>query len=284
MNWLLEPFELINGERALLAAVVIGFTNGYLSTYVVLRKSALKVGALSNSLFPGIAVAVLIAGLTQTGAFLGAVGAALVTGLGSLLVARSSRLDHDTSLAVLFTSAFALGIVLMRYLDIPSELDQWLLGNILGMSDADLWIVYGISGAALLFLTMFQRPIIVLLFEPDVAASLGIPVRRYSYIMFGLVILVLVSSIQAIGTVLSLALLTTPAATIYMLCDSPRLVFWGGAFLGAGASMISLVACYWMDVPAGAMIVVVLGFLFLVSYLFSPKYGLVRWFASRRKG
>ncbi|CAN5344137.1 metal ABC transporter permease [soil metagenome] len=275
-TWFTEPFTLINGQRALLAAVLIGFTNGYTSAYVVLKRSALKVGSLSHSLLPGIALAIMVAGLSQASAFLGAVFAALITGLGSLFIARSSRIDQDTALAVLFTTAFAAGILLMHFLDIPSELDHWLFGNILGMSDADLWTAFGIGAGATLFLTLFQRPIVVTLFEPEVAASLGIPVRALSYGLMGMLVLVLVSSIQAVGCILVLALLAAPAATVSLFSDSPRTLFWAGGAVGAAGSALALVAAYHLDLPAGSSIVVVLGLIFALAYTTSPKYGLAK--------
>jgi len=152
------------------------------------------------------------------------------------------------------------------------------------MSDADLWIVFGISATALLFLTLFQRPIIVTLFEPEVAASLGIPVRMISYVMFTLVILVLVSSLQAVGCILALALLAAPAATVYMFSDSPRTLFWGGAVLGSVSSAIALIVSYWLDLPAGSTIVVILGIIFSLAYFLSPKYGVARCFFREKHG
>jgi ABC-type Mn2+/Zn2+ transport system permease subunit len=282
MDWLTEPIAFANGQRALAAALLIGFTNGFVSAYVVPRKSALKVGSLSHSLLPGIALAVLVAGLTQASAFLGAAFAALITGLASLFISRSSRLDQDTALAVLFTTAFSAGVVLLHYLDVPNELDHWLFGNILGMSDADLWTVFGISATALVALTLLQRPLVVMLFEPTVAAASGVPVRALSYLMFTLVILVLVSSLQAVGCILALGLLVTPAATVYLFSDSPQALFWGGGTLGALASAAALAAAYWLDLPAGATIVITLGLAFLAAAAASPKYGLARLATARK--
>lgn len=277
MNWLLEPFELANMQRALVAAVLIGFGNGFTSAYIVLRKSALKMGSLSHSILPGIALAVLLFGLTPLNAFTGALFGALLVGLGSIAVSNSSRLHSDTALAVLFTAAFAAGIVLLHYMDNTAELQHWLFGEILGMSDADLFIVFIITVAAVLFLALFQRPIIVTLFEPHVAASLGIPVRLLSYSLFALAILVLVSSLQAVGCILALGMLVSPAATVSMFSDSPQSLFWGGGLVGALGSAAALVAAYWLDLPAGATIVLTLGLLFALAYLLSPKYGLLRF-------
>ncbi|MFZ4765049.1 MAG: metal ABC transporter permease, partial [Roseimicrobium sp.] len=98
-------------KRALLACAMFGFANGFMSGFVVLRKSALKMGTLSHGLLPGIALAVWLIGLTQWSALAGAVFAALIIGLGSIFMSRTSRLDQDTALAILYTTAFAGGLI-----------------------------------------------------------------------------------------------------------------------------------------------------------------------------
>lgn len=281
MNWLTEPFELLIYKRALLAAIIIGFTNGYVSAYVVLRKAALKTGSLSHALLPGIAFAILIFGLTPWSAFAGAVVAALIIGLGSLMVSQTSRIDQDTALAVLYTAAFSAGIVLLGYVNAPGELEHWLFGDIRGMSDNDLWTVFIIAAASLLVLTLFQRPIIVMLFEPNVARSLGIPVTIMNYVLFALVILVLISSLQAVGCILALGLLVTPAATMLLFTDSPLRLFWGGGILGTLCSVAALVISYWLDWPTGSSIVLILGTVFVIAFLISPKYGVLRMLRQR---
>ncbi len=281
MNWLTEPFELLIYKRALLAAIIIGFTNGYVSAYVVLRKAALKTGSLSHALLPGIAFAILIFGLTPWSAFAGAVVAALIIGLGSLMVSQTSRIDQDTALAVLYTAAFSAGIVLLGYVNAPGELEHWLFGDIRGMSDNDLWTVFIIAAASLLVLTLFQRPIIVMLFEPNVARSLGIPVTIMNYVLFALVILVLISSLQAVGCILALGLLVTPAATMLLFTDSPLRLFWGGGILGTLCSVAALVISYWLDWPTGSSIVLILGAVFVIAFLISPKYGVLRMLRQR---
>ena len=276
MNWLTEPFELLIYKRALLAAIIIGFTNGYVSAYVVLRRAALKTGSLSHALLPGIAFAILLFGLTPFSAFAGAAVAALIVGLGSLLVSQTSRIDQDTALAVLFTAAFSGGIVLLQYTDAPGQLEHWLFGDIRGMSDSDLWTVFLIAAASLLVLTLFQRPIIVMLFEPNVARSLGIPVALMNYVLFALVILVLISSLQAVGCILALGLLVTPAATMLLFTDSPLCLFWGSGIVGMVCSVAALVISYWLDWPTGSSIVLVLGAVFVIAFFLSPKYGVIR--------
>lgn len=275
MSEFLQSFDLEITRRALLACLLIGFANGYVSAFVVLRKSALKIGTLSHGLLPGIALAVAVFGLFSWSVLAGALFAAIFIGLGSLFVARTSRIDHDTALAVLYTSGFGGGLILISRLGIRQKLDEWLFGGLMGMSDSDLWLAFGISAAAILLLTALQRPILILLFEPNVAASLGIPVRLLNYALFGIVILVLVSSLQAVGCILSVGLLVAPAATIYMFSDSAPVLFWGGGVLGALGSAAALVISYQLNWPAGSTITLLLGTLFAIAFVVSPRYGLL---------
>lgn len=261
-------------KRALLACLMIGFANGFVSAFVVIRKSALKIGTLSHALLPGIALAVLMVGLTQWSALGGAVFAALIVGLGSIFLSRTSRLDQDTSMGILYTTAFAVGYLILKNLDMRQQLDEWLFGSIVGMADSDLWIAFGISALAVLLLTTLQRPLLIYLFEPNIAASLGVPVRFLNYVTFGVVILVLVSSLQAVGCILSVGLLVAPAATVYLLTNNARTLFWGGGLIGAFGSVAAFFISYPLGWSVSATIIIVLGSIFLLAYIFSPQYGL----------
>jgi manganese/iron transport system permease protein/iron/zinc/copper transport system permease protein len=263
-------------QRALLAAVLIGFTNGYFSGFVVLKRTALSVSALSHTMLPGIALAILLTGaLTQANAFFGALTAALLVGLGSVVVSRNSRVAQGTALAVLYTTAFALGVAVLRFLTTAAELEEWLFGDIMSISDADLWMSFLIAILVLVSSTVFFRPLLLTLFESNVAAAQGVPVRSMNYLFFGLLILALVASLQAVGCVLSVGLLVAPAATVSLLTNRTDLLFWGGGVLGAVGSVSALILSWFTNMPAGPCIVLVLGSLFLLAFLFSPRYGLV---------
>lgn len=269
-DFLAEPIA----RRALLACLMIGFANGFVSAFVVLRKSALKIGTLSHALLPGIALTVLIFGLVAWSVLAGAVIAALIVGLGSIFLSRTSRLDQDTSMGILYTTAFAGGYLILTQLNVRQKLDEWLFGSIVGMADSDLWIAFGISAFAVLALTALQRPLLIYLFEPNIAASLGVPVRFLNYATFTITILVLISSLQAVGCILSVGLLVMPAATVYLFTDNARTLFWGGGVIGA----LGPVAAFFISYPLGwsvsATIIVVLGAFFLAAYVLSPRYGL----------
>lgn len=269
-DFLAEPIA----KRALLACLMIGFANGFVSAFVVLRKSALKIGTLSHALLPGIALAVLMVGLTQWSALAGAVFAAMIVGLGSIFLSRTSRLDQDTSMGILYTTAFAGGYLILTQLNVRQKLDEWLFGSLVGMADSDLWIAFFISAFAVLALTALQRPLLIYLFEPNIAASLGVPVRFLNYATFAITILVLISSLQAVGCILSVGLMVAPAATVYLFTNDARTLFWGGGIIGGFGSVAAFFISYPLGWSMSSTIILVLGTLFLLAYIFSPRYGL----------
>ncbi len=276
MDFLAQPLSFEFVQRAVWTAAVVGFTNGFLSGYVVMRRSALMVGSLSHTLLPGIAVAILIAGLTTATAFFGALLSALLVGLAAVFVARTSRIDSHSALAVLYTAAFAGGLLILDQIPTPMELEHWLFGNILALSNADLQI--SLLAAALILLTLIAtaRPLILFLFEPTIAESQGVPVRRMGYLLTGLVILGLVVSIQAVGCILSVAMLVAPAAAMLQFAKSPQSLVWGGAIIGSVVSVLAVFTSYWLDLRVGAVIVLMLGGAVLLAYLTGFRHGVLR--------
>jgi len=282
MHWLTEPFRQEFMQRALFGCALIGFTNGALSAFIVLRRLALMADAMAHSLLPGVALALILFGLTPASLFFGALLAALLVGLGVQIISGSSRIKEDTSLGLLFACSFSLGLVLLSYSPAQVNVSHYLFGNILGLSDSDLWIIYTISFIVLPLLVAFQRPLLLLMFEPSIAASQGVAVKTLSYLVMGLLVLSMISSLQAVGVVLALGMLIGPAATIYLCSDSFAAMFWGGGILGMLGSCAGLFVSYWLNLPSGACIVLVLGVIFFAAYLFSPKYGVLRKVLHRR--
>lgn len=262
-------------QRSLWACAVIGFTNGFVSALVVLRRSSLQIGTISCALLPGIALAILLFGFMQLSILIGAIIAGLAVGLGSLFISRTGKADHDTALSILHTTAFAMGYIILVRLGLQQKVDDWLFGNIMSMGDTDLWIAWGIGSLAVLSITVLHRPLIIFLFDPRAAAAMGIPTRALSYGIFTLIILVLVSSLQAVGAFLTLGLLVAPAASMYLLTDKVSLMFWGGGLIGGLGSVLAFFLSYPLGWHLGATIIVVLGTIFLLAWIFSPKYGLL---------
>lgn len=272
LQFLNEPIA----QRSVWACATIGFANGFVSALVVLKRSSLQIGTLSCALLPGIALAILLFGFMQMSILIGAVMAAMLIGLGSLFVSRTSRLDHDTALSILHTTAFAAGYIILVRLGLQQKIDDWLFGSIMSMSDTDLITAYVISAVAVLSITALKRPLLIYLFDSQVASTLGIPSRLFSYGIFALIILVLVSSLQAVGAFLTLGLLVAPAATVYLLTDKALWLFWGGGLIGGLGSLLAFCISFPLGWHLGATIILVLGACFILAYIFSPKYGLLK--------
>lgn len=282
MNWLFEPFHYEFMQRALLACLLVGFTNGFLGAFVVVRRLALMADALSHSLLPGLALAAIVIGLSPAGLLLGGLLAALFVALGGHLISRSSRVKEETAIAALYIVAFAVGIAIIKYAGVKVSLDHFLFGNILGVGNADLWTSYAVACLAVLLLTALQRPLLLAVFEAHVAKSLGIRVGWLLGMLVLLIVLAMVSSLQAVGVLLSLGLLILPAATIYLLSDSFDVMLWGGASLGTLGAVAGLLVSFWANIPSGPAIVLILGACFLLAYLFSPRYGILSRHIKRR--
>ena len=267
-DFLSYPFN----QRALLAGLLIGFSNGALGTLVVLRKNSLVVSALSHALLPGIALAMLVfGGLSPLIGFAGALFGAGLVGLGTVYVARVGRLDHQTALTVLYTAAFAGGILLLDHIPSFVRLDSWLFGNILGLRNADLWISHAVSVLILACIAWYRRDWILYLFEPSVAASMGVPVRRLNYLLTTLMVLGLVTSLQAVGSTLSAALFIIPTAILLQWVNSPRALIWGSGALGGAASVLAICLSNAFNLRTGATLILLLGTLFLISILLRPR-------------
>lgn len=264
-------FDLNLYKRAFIAAMIIGYVNGFTSAFVLLHRSPLKLAAFSHSLLPGVAIATLLFTLTVLTAFMGALVAAVIIGILTILLARVSKIHDETVLAVLYTGAFAVGIIVLNYLGSNQELEKWLLGNIIALSDLDLKMSLGVGLVAVSFLTLCRRALVAHLFDPEVAASLGIRTRVLEYVSFVVLILVLITTLQAVGCVLAVGLIVTPAAIARCFVKTPDQLFFVSGFVGAIGCALGLLASYHFDQPAGASITVVLTGLFLLSVAFRTK-------------
>lgn len=268
MDLMIAPF---------IGATVIGFANGFFSGFVNLRRSALSVSALSHTMLPGIAIAVLITQqLTQANAFIGALFACILVGLGSVLVSRNSRIPESTALAVLYTAAFSGGVALLPHLPIIASLESWLFGDLSLMSHRDLNFIFVISTISLVLCNLFMRPLLLTMFEPNVASAQGVPVRAMQYLIFTLLILMLVASLQAVGSILSVSLLVAPSAIMLLFTDNTKSLFWGGAIIGAACGAGGVLLSQFVNIHAGQSIVILLGVIFLLAFTFSPRYGILK--------
>jgi manganese/iron transport system permease protein len=273
----LDPLAFPFFVRALGASVAVGLVCAVVGSFMVLRGLAFMGDALSHSAFPGVVVAYLLRGPFYLGAAVAAVGTALAIGW----VTRHGRLRGDTAIGVLFAGMFALGIFLFsRIPNYVGDLFGFLFGEVLGISTGDLLALTVLAVIVLALVALLWKELLYSTFDPLGAAAAGLPVGWLDYLFLALIALTIVVSLQAVGIILVVAMLVTPAAIGQLAASSfGRLVAIAIA-VGTVAPVVGLYLSYWLDSAAGATIVLVETAVFVVvlvakrgSSLRSPRRG-----------
>lgn len=263
MNWLLEPLTYTFVQRGLLTALLVGIMCATLGVYVVLRRMAFLGDALSHSIFPGL----VLAYLQQWNLFWGALGAGLLTALGIGLLTRRQTLHEDTAIGVLYTGMLALGIVLMSTTRSFRDLTHLLFGNLIGVRTAELIMIAVLAALVLGVLLLFHKELQLTSVDPTYATTIGLnpDVIRYGLLM--LLALVVVAAIQAVGVILTSALLITPAATAALLTARLQRMLLLSVLFAVGASITGLYASFYLQVASGAAIVLACTLCFVTVWL-----------------
>lgn len=270
VSWVTDPLQYEFMQRALLVAFVVGLACALLSCWMTLMRLSLMGDAISHAVLPGVVLSYLVGLPFAVGAFL--FGAGAVGGIGA--VSRTTRIKEDAAIGIVFTALFALGIVLVSV--IPSQVDLFhiLFGNVLGVSDSDIWQVLILGGITIAILLALWRSFVLFAFDPTHAHAIGISPRRWEILLLGLLALTVIVALQAVGIVLVVAMLITPGATAYLLTDRFDEMLAISATVGVASTVLGTYLSYHLDAATGGCIVCVLAVLFLTAYLFAPRHGL----------
>lgn len=270
---LLSPLRFGFLQRGLIEAILTGVLCGVIGTYVVLRGMAFLGDAMAHAVFPGIVIAYLL----RVDFLLGGLASGILVALGIGAVSQNRRLSADSAIGVLFVGAFALGVVLISSIRAyVRDLASILLGDILGVTTQDVVLTAVTGCLVLLALYFFHKELVLISFDRDMALAMGLPVALLEIGLLLALSLVVIVSIQAVGTVLVLAMLVTPAATARLLTDRLITMMAAAAALGALAGVAGLYASYSLNVASGGAIVLVATGIFFLAWLFSPRYGVLR--------
>jgi ABC-type Mn2+/Zn2+ transport system permease subunit len=270
---LLEPLGYEFFVRALAASVLVGLVCAVVGTYMVLRGLAFMGDALSHAAFPGVVAAYLVGAPFYLGAAIAAVGTALAIGW----ITRRGRLRGDTTIGVLFAGMFALGIFLFSTIpNYVGDLFGFLFGEVLGISGSDLVALAGLSVVVLAVVAILWKELLYSTFDPLAAAASGLPVVALEYLFLGLIALTIVISLQAVGIILVVAMLVTPAATAQLLADRFSRLVAVAITIGILAPIAGLYLSFWTNTASGALIVLVETAGFLVALALGPRTGLLR--------
>ncbi|MDP9483067.1 MAG: metal ABC transporter permease [Chloroflexota bacterium] len=272
LDVLSEPLTYGFMQRGMIAAILVGVVCAVMGTFVVLKGLAFIGDAVSHAAFPGLVIAYLL-GIPL---YIGGAVAAVLTALAIGAVSRRGGLRFDTAVGVLFAGTFALGIVLFSTIkNYVADLFSYLLGNVLGISTGDLIQIALLGVIVLAVLFVLRKELLYSTFDPAGAAASGLPVTGLEYLLLGLLGVTIVVSIQAVGIIMVVAMLVTPAATAQLL------VVRFGQMLGlaVGAAVVSAVVglylSFYLNVASGASIVLVETALFGAALALSPRRGLL---------
>ena len=262
IDFLLAPLEYEFFVRALVASALVGVACAVVGAFVVLKGMSFVGDAVSHSAFPGVVLAYLLGLPIILGGAVAAIGTAL--GIGALT--RRSGLRADAVIGVLFAGMFALGVALFS--SIPNyvgDLFHFLFGDVLGISFADLISLAVLASLLLLIVWVLWKELLFATFDPLGAGAAGLPVRRLDDLLLILIAVTIVVSLQAVGIVLVVAMITTPAATAQLLVKRFGQMIALAALIGVTSSLVGLYVSYALDIASGASIVLTETFAFLVA-------------------
>ncbi|MDN3296506.1 anchored repeat-type ABC transporter permease subunit [Streptomyces ficellus] len=267
-----DPWQLPFMQRAFAVAAIVGLVCGVVGVYVVLRGMAFIGDAVAHSAFPGVALAYAFQGnLLLGGAAAGATTAVLIA-----IVSQNRRLKEDTVIGVFFAFAFGLGIVLVSTRDSwTTDLSSFLFGQVLAVDSSDVWRVAGIGAVLVATVLALRKELVAVTLDRETARAAGLPVLRLDMTLYIVVTATIVMSLEAVGNILVLALLITPAATARLLTERLWAMTLLASAFGCAGSLAGLYVSYAYDLAAGGSIVVVLTAFFALAWVLAPRHGLV---------
>lgn len=269
LDVLLEPFAYEYMTRAIWVSALVGAVCAFLSCYLILKGWALMGDALSHSVVPGVALAYLLGFPYAVGAF----SSGLIAAFGINLVKRLTMLREDAVIGLVFTTFFAIGLLIVSINPTAVNVQSIIMGNILAISEEDVMQVIAIAGISLLILGLKWKDLMLSIFDESHARSVGLNPWLLRILFFALLSACTVAALQTVGAILVIAMVVTPGATAYLLTDRFGVMIWLAMAIGAATSALGAYASFFLDGATGGMIVTLQTLVFLFAYVFAPKHG-----------
>ncbi|NNU26740.1 metal ABC transporter permease [Isoptericola sediminis] len=274
LDLLLEPLSYDFMVRAFVTTTVAAVVAALLSCWLVLVGWSLMGDAVSHAVLPGVVIAYILGAPF-------ALGALVFGGLAVVLIGAvrdSGRVKEDAAIGIVFTTLFALGLVLVSVTPSQTDLSHIIFGNVLGISSVELAQVLALAVVGSTVLLVKRRDLVLFAFDPTHAHAIGLSTRRLSALLLGVLALTAVVTLQVVGVILVVAMLIIPGATASLLTQRFGRMLVLAPTISALSSIIGIYLSYWLDAASGGMVVLVQGAVFTVVLLTSPRYGpLRRW-------
>ena len=280
---MIETFEILFTQewaiRALISSSIVGLMCGALGCFIVLRNMALIGDALSHAILPGIVVAYIFFGASTIGFFLGSVAAGLLAAIGITWIQRNVNTKNDAAIGIVFTAMFAIGVIgishISRQPGVHLDLKDFLVGNMLGVSNEDLLLTGCIGLYVFISIVVFYRYLFTTTFQPVIAETMGISVSMIHYFLMLMLSFVVVASLRAVGVILVVAMLVTPASTALLLSNKLKNVIFLASMIGLLSAVLGLIISIQFETTPGPAMTVVAAALYFLTVIFAPEKGLL---------
>lgn len=271
LTLLLEPFQYDYMLKAIWISSLIGAVCAFLSAYLMLKGWSLIGDALSHAVVPGVAIAYAFSLPYALGAFF----SGFLATLAILAVKSLSKLREDAVIGFIFTTFFAMGLLIVSINPTSINLQSIVLGNILGIADEDVNQLYWILGISVGLLIVFWKDLLLVFFDEIQARAVGLSPLYYKILFFSLLSACVVAALQSVGAILVIAMVITPGATAYLLTDRFGKLVIIAVAIGCSSSAVGAYLSYFADGATGGFIVSLQTAIFLLAFLLAPKYGLI---------
>ena len=269
IDHVIGPFQYGFMVRALIVSVLVGVMCPVLGAYVIARGRAFMGDALAHSVLPGMVVAFLL-GISP---FFAALPAGIATAVLMGSVGRRTGISEDTSIGIIFAGMFALGLVMLsKATNVNVSIEDLLLGQVLGVSQTDVFVSLGLTALVVTGIYAFHRQLVYTTFDPVGATVVGIRTGLVEYVLLALLALVIVIGIQAAGIVLVMAMLITPAATGYLLARRFVGVMVAAAVIGVISAVAGLYLSFYADLPSGPAMALVATAIFAIPAVVRKRH------------
>lgn len=284
-QWLIAPFvEFVFLRRALMAALALAVSGAPLGVWLTLRRMSLVGDALSHAVLPGVALGFMFFGLSLWAMTLGGLAAGLLVVALAGLISRATQLKEDASLAALYLSSLALGVILISRRGTQLDLLHILFGSVLGVDEDGLLLVATTATASVLAMAVMYRALLLESFDPLFLASSGRRRKSGGFVQqffLMLVVVNLVAGFQTMGTLMAVGMMMLPAVSARLWHDTLPAQLVNSAAQAAIAACLGLVFSYHLDAPSGPSIILAAMALYIASLLLSPR-GLLPRLLQRR--